>query len=94
VKRKLPISTIVIDYLHWEHFGDFALNPACWPDPAAMVQELDALGIRVMVSIWPFVQSDTTNGSDYNASGASVNFAPMRDGGMLVRDAATGEQVE
>ena len=56
-KRQLPISVIVIDYLHWEHFGDFALNPKCWPDPAAMVKELDSMDIRVMISIWPFIQS-------------------------------------
>merc|ERR1712166_96557 len=90
--RQLPISTIVIDYLHWEHFGDFSLNPQCWPDPKAMVTELDGMGIRVMISIWPFVQSGSVHGNDYNASGASTNFQPMLDGGMLVRDNKTGEQ--
>jgi len=91
-RRELPISTIVIDYLHWDHFGDFSLNENCWPDPAAMVQELESMDIRVMISIWPFVQSGSVNGRDYNASGPSVNFQTMYDQGMLVRDSATGEQ--
>lgn len=63
--------------LHWEHFGDFALNPKCWPDPAAMVKELDSMGIRAMISVWPFVQGGSVYGHDYNASGPSVNFEPM-----------------
>jgi alpha-glucosidase (family GH31 glycosyl hydrolase) len=56
------------------------------------VTELDSLGIRVMISIWPFVQSGSVNGHDYNATGPSTNFQPMLEGGMLVKDAATGKQ--
>ena len=56
VKRGLPISVIVIDYMHWQHLGDWRLNKGnwpkgggpdgdgthgvCWPDPKAMVDEL------------------------------------------------------
>ena len=87
--RKLPISTIVIDYLHWDHFGDFKLNEQCWPDPAGMIKELDAMDIRAMISIWPFVQSGSVNGHDYNATGPSVNYEAMHKGNMLVQDAAT-----
>ncbi len=35
--------------------GDWKFDPASWPDPAAMVQELDELGVKVMVSVWPTV---------------------------------------
>jgi alpha-D-xyloside xylohydrolase len=69
VKRGLPISVIVIDYMHWQHLGDWRLNKgdwvagpdgdgthgACWPDPKAMVAELKEYGIEVMVSMWPLV---------------------------------------
>jgi hypothetical protein len=75
----------VIDYLHWDHFGDFALNKKCWPDPAAMIQELDSLDIRAMISIWPFVQSGDVYGHDYNATGKSTNFDAMHAGNMLVQ---------
>lgn len=57
------------------------------------VEELHALGVRPMVSVWPFVQSARTASHEFNSSvGASVNFAPMEAGGMLTRDWRTGEQ--
>ena len=55
VDRGLPISMIVIDWFHWEQMGDFALNPACWPDPQGMVDELTGAGIELMTTFWPFV---------------------------------------
>ena len=57
-----------------------------------MIAELDAMDIRAMISIWPFVQSGDVYGGDYNATGPSVNFAAMHAGNMLVQDAGTGEQ--
>jgi alpha-D-xyloside xylohydrolase len=45
-----------------------------------------------MISIWPFVQSDSVHGHDYNATGPSKNFQAMLAGDMLVKDAATGKQ--
>ena len=44
VDRGLPISTIVIDWHHWENMGDWTFKPQCWPDPQAMVDELHTLG--------------------------------------------------
>ena len=35
---------IVIDWFHWTEMGDMGLNPECWPDPQAMVDELRMLG--------------------------------------------------
>jgi alpha-glucosidase (family GH31 glycosyl hydrolase) len=40
VERGLPISMIVIDWFHWKEMGDWELNPECWPEPQAMVDEL------------------------------------------------------
>ena len=31
--------------------GDWQLNPACWPDPQAMVDELHGMGIELMVTL-------------------------------------------
>jgi len=46
---------------NWSKMGDWKFDPACWPDPSAMVRELAALGIKVMVSIWPTVNPDSEN---------------------------------
>jgi len=71
-RRGLPMSVIVTDYFHWSAMGDYRFDPAEWPDPQAMVDELADLGIELMVSIWPTV------------SPLSENFAEYRDRGLLV----------
>ncbi len=53
--RGLPLSVIVIDFFHWTLQGEWRFDAALWPDPAAMVRELDELGVKVMVSVWPTV---------------------------------------
>ena len=42
--RGLPLSVIVIDYFHWTSQGDWKFDSADWPDPAGMVEELEANG--------------------------------------------------
>jgi alpha-D-xyloside xylohydrolase len=64
---------IVIDYFHWTAQGDWQFDPRDWPDPDAMVEELDEMGVRVMVSIWPSVTT------------YSKNFNEMTQRGLLVR---------
>ena len=63
-RRGLPMSVIVIDYIHWTKMGEWKFDPVCWPDPAAMVRELEKLGIKVMVSVWPTVNPDSENFSE------------------------------
>ena len=60
-RRGLPLSVIVVDYFHWTMMGDWKFDPVDWPDPAAMVQELDELGVKVMVSVWPSVNPNSPN---------------------------------
>ncbi|MFC6020859.1 TIM-barrel domain-containing protein [Plantactinospora solaniradicis] len=70
--RGLPLSVIVIDFFHWTHLGSWKFDPVEWPDPAAMVRELDELGVKVMVSIWPSVNP------------LSENYRELTDRGLLV----------
>ena len=70
--RGLPLSVIVIDYFHWTSQGDWQFDPTDWPDPAGMVKELEDMGVKVMVSVWPTV------------NGASANYETMRQRGLLV----------
>ena len=64
-RRKLPISVIVVDILHWPAHGDWKFIPELWPDPAAMVEELDSMGIKLMVSVWPTLSSKSENYEEY-----------------------------
>lgn len=70
-RRGLPLSVIVIDYLHWKLCGDWKLDPQLWPDPESMVRELQDMGVRVMVSPWTLVDEK------------SENYAPMKEEGLF-----------
>lgn len=74
-RRGLPLSVIVADFFHWTLQGDWQFDPHKWPDPAAMVRELEAMGVKLMVSIWPTVNA------------LSSNFEEMQQRGLLVRTA-------
>lgn len=71
-RRGLPLSVIVTDFFHWTAMGDYRLDPAEYPDPQAMMRELDEMGVRLMVSIWPTI------------SPLSENYETLRDEGLLV----------
>lgn len=72
-KRNIPISVIVIDYFHWTEQGDWKFEPSLWPDVEGMIKELDEMGIKLMVSIWP-----TTNPK-------SENYRYMDERNMILR---------
>ncbi|WP_020659990.1 glycoside hydrolase family 31 protein [Amycolatopsis benzoatilytica] len=71
-RRGLPLSVIVADFFHWTHLGDWRFDPAEWPDPAGMIRELDTLGVKLMVSVWPTV------------SPLSENYQHLHENGLLV----------
>jgi alpha-D-xyloside xylohydrolase len=56
-RRGLPIDMIVADFFHWPLQGDWRFDPADWPDVEGMTRELRSIGIELMVSIWPTVDS-------------------------------------
>ncbi|MEM1646100.1 MAG: glycoside hydrolase family 31 protein [Ignisphaera sp.] len=72
-KRGLPLSIIVIDFFHWTNQGDWKFDPRYWPDPESMVKELEEMGVKLMVSVWPTV--------DVN----SENYNEMVNKGLLVK---------
>lgn len=72
-RRGLPLDQIIIDFFHWTLQGDWKFDPEYWPDPRAMVDELHAMGVRVLVSVWPSVDR------------RSENYEELRDRGLLIR---------
>ena len=68
----LPMDVIVADFFHWTIQGDFMFDPVDWPDVPGMVDELRAMGIQLMVSVWPTVDT------------RSRNYREMADQGYLV----------
>lgn len=74
--RELPIDVIVCDFFHWPFMGDFRFDEEFFPDPKAMCDELNAMGIKLMVSVWPQVDL------------RSENYGEMQREGMLIKPEA------
>lgn len=72
-KRGIPLSAIIIDYFHWTEQGEWKLDPKYWPDPEKMCEELEEMGVRPIVSIWPTINPN------------SENYRYMDERNMLIR---------
>lgn len=72
-RRNLPLSVIALDMIHTPAMGDWRFNLRDFPDPAGMVRELDELGVKLMVSVWPAVTVQ------------SQNYREMQKRGLLIR---------
>ena len=57
--RKLPLDVLVVDFLNMTRQGELDLDPKRWPDPAAMNQQLHAMGVKSLLSVWPHFASGT-----------------------------------
>jgi alpha-D-xyloside xylohydrolase len=51
----------VVDFFHWPNQGDWKFDSRFFPDPQAMVKELEEMRVRLMVSIWPTVDIHSEN---------------------------------
>lgn len=85
-RRGLPLSVIVVDFFHWPMMGEWKFDPEFWPDPAAMVKELDAMGVKVMVSVWPTVNLNSSNYQEMLQKGLLVRTEQGIHGHMYLGD--------
>lgn len=72
-RRKIPVSVIVIDFFHWTNQGDWRYDLRYFPEPKKMADELNEMGIKLMVSVWPTVDRN------------SIHYGEMYDNDLLVR---------
>lgn len=77
--RELPLDGLVLDWKSWPGnlWGQKTLDPARFPDPKRMMQELHDLHVHLMVSIWPIMRP---GGADWQE---------MREQGCLLGNQAT-----
>lgn len=69
----IPVDVIVVDFFHWPQQGDWTFDERYWPDPEGMVKELESMGMKLMVSVWPTVDRK------------SVHFQEMKERDLLVK---------
>ena len=74
-EENVPLSAIICDYFHWTEQGDYRFDPRYWPDVRAMTDELHAMGTKLIVSVWPTVNTN------------SENYAYLCDNNLLIRTA-------
>jgi alpha-D-xyloside xylohydrolase len=72
-KRRFPVDVIVQDWRYWrdKQWGTHEFDPARFPDPKGMVEEVHRLNARVPISVWPKFDTGT------------ANFEEMKKGGFL-----------
>lgn len=80
-KEGIPLSAIVCDYFHWTEQGDYKFNPEYWNDVKAMTDELHDMNTKLVVSMWPTINS------------GSENFSYMRDNNLLMRTSRGPDRV-
>ena len=70
-KRSLPLDNIVQDWNYWpqDQWGCQCFDPARFPDPKAMVDEVHASGAHVMISVWAKYYKDIANYKELDAAG-------------------------
>ena len=56
---KLPLDVLVVDFLNMTRQGEMDLDPARWPDPAAMNKQLHSMGVSTLLSVWPHYSEGT-----------------------------------
>lgn len=88
-RRGVNVDVIVIDFFHWTKQGDFKFEPRDWPNPEEMISELKSLGIELMVSVWPTVDSRSENYGEMSAQGYLISA----DRGMNINMNWMGETV-
>lgn len=57
--KKLPLDVMVVDFLNMTRQGEMDLDPKRWPNPAAMNNQLHAMGVRTLLSVWPHFSQGT-----------------------------------
>jgi alpha-D-xyloside xylohydrolase len=70
-RRHIPIDNIVLDWFYWreDQWGSHEFDPARFPDPAAMVDEVHRRNAHIMISVWPKFYPTTANYQELDAAG-------------------------
>ncbi|MFB9052693.1 TIM-barrel domain-containing protein [Formosa undariae] len=85
-ERNIPFDNIVQDWFYWpKGTKGPEWDPAKYPDPDAMVDELKSLNLKLMVSVWPEVKNEALE-AKYNLKKIkSSNYIDVYDEGVSER---------
>lgn len=68
----VPIDAVVQDWQYWEpgQWGAHRFDPGRFPDPRRLLEDLHALHLHAIVSVWPRFDLDTDTGAELERAGA------------------------
>lgn len=72
-EKGITPSVIVIDFFHWTEQGHFDFDERYWPDSAKMIKELDEMGIKAMISVWPTVSTNAKTYQEFLENGYLIH---------------------
>ena len=70
-KRQVPIDNIVQDWFYWreDQWGSHEFDPARFPNPKQMVDDVHNMGGHIMISVWPKFYVNTEHYKEFDANG-------------------------
>jgi alpha-D-xyloside xylohydrolase len=70
-RRQIPIDVIVQDWYYWDPFkwGSHRFDRERYPDPVAMVRDLHAMSLKLMISVWAKFVPGSDNYTEMAARG-------------------------
>ncbi len=70
-KRGIPLDNIVQDWRYWkdDSWGSHRFDPARYPNPRAMVDEIHSMHANIMISVWAKFYPTTENFKELDARG-------------------------
>ena len=68
----VPLDAVVQDWQYWQpgQWGSHRLDPARYPDPAAMLKALHDENVHAIISVWARFDLGTANGEELDKAGA------------------------
>lgn len=77
--RQIPLDIIVQDWHYWKSgWGGKSLDPARYPDPKKMLNDIHAQNAKLMISIWPNI-TDCEESKDMQARGFMMRNKSVYD---------------
>jgi alpha-D-xyloside xylohydrolase len=70
-RRQIPIDAIVQDWFYWDPFkwGSHRFDRERYPDPVAMIRDLHAMNVKLMISVWAKFVPGSDNHTEMAARG-------------------------
>ena len=76
-RRGIPVDNIVQDWQYWlpDQWGSHEFDPARFPDPEKMLDDVHAMHGRFMISVWPKFYTNTDHYKELKAAGYAYTHA-------------------